>query len=311
MAALFFIIIASFLIFGGLFALLVTYLNRDNIAFFQRTKGKTTGFTSSVIRSDNKSVTEEFSLSASGGFNLDGYIKFPAEQKKKYPAFIILGGLFTGKELLTLMDDIQKTEPFITVTIDYPYEGEKQISGMKLIRSIPEIRNAGLNTVRGLLLLIDTLKDRTDIDRDRIFMIGVSFGSFFGLAAAACDPSVKLTAVLYGGGHINPLIAANLPFRIPGINQLIGLAGSWIVRPLEPLQYVHSISPRPLLIIAGKNDPKFPYRCAQALYNRAKEPKEIIWFSSAHPQPTRNQLVSELTVTVVKWLKEHEYISED
>ncbi|MBI3012598.1 MAG: alpha/beta fold hydrolase [Elusimicrobia bacterium] len=43
----------------------------------------------------------------------------------------------------------------------------------------------------------------------------------------------------------------------------------------SPIYHVHKLSPRPLLIIQGGNDPRMPVSEGQSLYDKAGEPKEI------------------------------------
>lgn len=282
---------------------LIRYFTRDYRKFFIRTKGSIVNITSEPIAENSSFKTEHFQIETSGGFKLNGYLKIPVQTTGKYPMFIILGGLFTGKDVIGLVDDIPDTEPVITLSIDYPYEGEKRLSWYKLILALPAIRRAALNCVRGILLSVDMLSNRKEVNPDRIYLVGISFGAFFGMAAAACDSRIKSVASLYGGGKIDKLATVNLPFKLGVINNLIGKIAQWIALPVEPLQYAKYISPRPLLVVGGSDDEKFPRDCAQSLYDCAGNPKDILWFESKHVEPEKNDLTLELTRTVVNWMK--------
>jgi len=282
---------------------LARYFTRDNRKFFRRTAGGIAHVETAVTARNETSRTERFTIRATRKFSLTGYIRVPEPAGRKYPACIVLGGLFTGKEIVDLVCDIPGIEPVIIATMDYPYGGEKRIKPRQVVPAVPAIRRAAMNSVRGVLLMLEMLLRRPDVDAGRIHFVGVSFGAFFGMAAAACDPRIRSVASLYGGGRIHKLIATNLPYRIPLVNAVIGRLSQWIVYPVEPLRYARHIAPRPLLIVAGSDDERFPRDCAQALFDRAGAPRDIVWFTSRHVQPARNELTRELAETYAAWMK--------
>jgi len=284
-------------------AWIVRYFTRDNRSYFSRTAGAAKAVKVETISREKGYRTDRFVISASRGFTLTGYLKVPDVKDRKLPVYIILGGLFTGKEVVGLLYDLPGIEPYVIASMDYPYEGEKRLKWWQILFMLPRIRRAAMNSVRGVLLMLDMLQQHPCVDSSRLYVVGVSFGAFFGMAAAAVDSRIKSVASLFGGGKIRRLIAVNLPFRLPLVNALTGRLAYWLVHPLEPLQYARYIAPRPLLVVGGSDDEKFPADCAQALYDAAGEPRDILWFSSKHVEPTKNDLTLELTETVVAWMK--------
>ena len=55
-----------------------------------------------------------------------------------------------------------------------------------------------------------------------------------------------------------------------------------MMAPIEPLNFVEKISPRPLLFINAENDEVIPKPMAMLLHAKAEEPKKIIWYNSKH-----------------------------
>jgi len=294
----------------GLLSWFIWYLVRDNRAFFRRATGEIKDIRTDVISRISGFRTEHFELQCSRGFRLSGYIKIPDSSNKAFPVMLLLGGVFTGKNVVELVENIPEVEPVIIVSIDYPYEGKKRLKWWQIILALPKIRRAAVNSVRGLLLMIDMLSKRDEVDENRIYLSGVSFGAFFGIAAAACDTRIRSVASLYGGGKLEKLVASNLPFRIPVINHIIGIIAKFIVYPFEPLHYVRDIAPRPLLVVGSSSDEKFPEACARALYDKASQPKDLLWFQSKHPNPTRNDLTLEMTYVVARWMKNRGLLKE-
>ncbi|MGA9115350.1 MAG: alpha/beta hydrolase [Bacteroidota bacterium] len=76
--------------------------------------------------------------------------------------------------------------------------------------------------------------------------------------------------------------------------------GMVLLRPLEPMGNVASVTPVPLLMINGTEDEQVPRRCAEMLYAAAGRPRKIVWIESAHVHP-RNV---DLTRKIVRVLKE-------
>lgn len=290
-------------IFAGFLLWFIWYLLRDNRKYFERNPGKITGIETHIIKQENGTTVEQFIIRSSLGFRFVGYMRIPESKNDKLPVMLLLAGLFTGKDVVDLVEDIPGIEPFIILSIDYPYEGEKRIKWWQILLALPKIRQASMNCVRGIFMVLDMLEKREDVDSDRIYLTGVSFGSFFGIAAAACDTRIKSVASLFGGGKIEKLVATNLPFKIPVFNNCVGRLAKTIMYPLEPMHFIQYIAPRPLLVVGGESDAQFPRDCATALYDKAGEPKDLVWFQSDHPDPTNNELTLELTKEVVIWMK--------
>lgn len=282
----------------------IRYLLRDNRSFFKRTAGTTVDVNTEIVDNKNGFVTEHFALRSSRGFTMNGYLKRPESVEKKLPVMLLLAGLFTGKDVIEMVEEIPDIEPYIILSIDYPYEGRKRLKWWQILIALPRIRKAAMNCVRGIFMILDMLEKRDDADSERIFLSGVSFGSFFGMAAAACDNRIRSVASLFGGGKIEKLVATNLPFSFSLFNKFVGITAKLIVYPLEPMHYVRYISPRPLLVVGGKEDKQFPEDCATALYDKAGDPKVLLWFQSDHPHPTNNELIRELTNEVGLWMKQ-------
>ncbi len=69
----------------------------------------------------------------------------------------------------------------------------------------------------------------------------------------------------------------------------------------NPIDVVHQISPRPLLLIHGEYDPLIPLSHARALYARAGQPKQLIVIPhGSHDIPNLNRRTRNW---IVKWIE--------
>jgi len=237
------------------------------------------------------------------------YLRIPAHRRPS-PVMILLGGLNTGREVINLVGETELTRDFVFMSMDYPYKGKKKnVPVLEFIRAIPAIRKAGFNAVGAVLTMIDYLETLPEVNKEQIFVTGVSFGAYFAIASGALDSRVKAVASLYGGGDISLLIEKNVQWGPKFIRKLGGFLAELLVLPVEPLRYVERISPRHFLMVNGSIDEKIPLESVQKLYEQAKQPKELIWFETKHIQPTKSELTQELTEIVNQWLQNKNLVS--
>lgn len=69
---------------------------------------------------------------------------------------------------------------------------------------------------------------------------------------------------------------------------------------VNPISSIEKVSPRPLLMIHGENDDLIPPSHAQRLYEKAKEPKELVMIPGGEHQLRTNE---KAISTAVTWLK--------
>jgi len=306
-----------FLIAFFLFAVIISiniiiYMNKDYKEFFIRNKGKITSIEEKLY-SDSQNLSKySIKIENNRNYKINCYLRKPKSGKKKYPAFILLGGLVTGKDVIDLVGDVSYADSVIFLSMDYVYEGKKKFKGLEILGSLGKIRWAVFNSISGILVLTDYLCSRKDIDKSRIFLAGVSFGGFFSTTDGGIDDRIKAVISVYSGGDIKNLLIYSLirDQHIKGktINKILGSFGAFLIKPAEPLLYVDKISPRPLLIISGKKDERIPPRFVKKLYDRAKAPKDIIWLETNHIHPTKSEITQKITEIIMNWFLEKKLI---
>jgi hypothetical protein len=271
-------------------------------------RGKLTGTEEYLIDESGGHRFLEITFESSNGLRTRGILKTPAESGKLHPAFLILGGLRTGRRTL---DYISGTKGIVMLALDYPYEGEKSgLSKWEFIRAAPRIRRAVLDTAPAAMMAVDYLLERDDVDPARIIVIGGSLGTFFVPAHAAIDGRTAAAVMIYGAGDIQSLLSASgeLPRWLAGP---AGWLGAVLVSPVEPLKYIGEISPRPLLMISGTKDPRIPERCSRLLHEAAGEPKTVRWIDAAHVSVQEEQFHRLVTGIMIDWLVERRLVPQE
>jgi dienelactone hydrolase len=216
--------------------------------------------------------------------------------EKRYPAIVLLGGKATGKYAVDYALDIQDV---IIVAPDYPYEPKPSYSFMEFALDLPEMRQAIIDMIPSVMLIIDYLWQRPDVDTSKIVMLGYSFGAPFVPCILAHDRRVAVAAMVYGGGDMGSLISHNVA-RYEGAvaSEFVGQVSGLLLRPLEPLRFVDDISPIPLVMINGAHDEQVPRENTLMLYRAARQPKKLIWIESRHVHPKNVELTQRIVQTL-------------
>ena len=244
-------------------------------------------------------------LHAANGFRVDIAVRRPAaESLARRRLFVILGGQRAGKEAALLFPD---THGSIVAAIEYPYHGAPNPKGIAVVGQVPAIRRAILDTPPAIMLALDYLLTRADVDTTRVEMIGASFGAPFGAVAAALDPRVTRLWLLHGAANPYRLLEHNLK-RYVGVAPLravvAGAANVLISGPrLDPARWVPRVSPRPVIMINALEDERIPRPLVEQLYESAREPKEQHWLPGQHMQRNRREVLTALVDTVMALAK--------
>ena len=207
----------------------------------------------------------------------------PEDGAGPLPLVVILGGHHTGRDAVRLLGDTRGT---MVAALSYPFEGDPRPETATFLREIPKIRAAFLDTPPAIMIALDYLVRRADVDRARVEAVGVSLGAPFVTIAGALDPRITRVWVLHGsGGSFAPLEMTMR--RTIGFAPLrwtaAAIANVIIAGPrLAPERWVARIAPRPFVMVSAEGDERLPRAAVDKLYRAAREPKRMIWMPGEH-----------------------------
>ena len=245
-------------------------------------------------------------LTAVSGLEVDLLLKRPladsghgAGTEVRRPLALILGGHKTGRDAVRLIPDTRGT---VIAALAYPYQGEHRVKGLRVIKYVPAIRSAVLDTPPAVMLALDYLLQQPGIDPSRVEAVGVSLGAPFMTIAGALDRRITRVWVVHGsGGSYGPLevnLRRAIPFA-PARAAVAGLAVSLVSGPrLAAERWAPKIAPRPFVMINARDDVQVPRALVERLYASAGEPKTIIWVPGGHVR-SRAEVVRPLVDTVL------------
>jgi len=287
------------LLCAGFLACAALYLyTKDYTEYFRERKGTLVYQDIQNANGDSLSDKSYITLRSSTGLAVTCGMLAPKQKGKRYPAVVLIGGNAAGKHAIEYAVDVRDV---VLVAPDYPYAFRKRYPLLQLIRDVPTIRLALLDMVPSVMLVIDYLWRRSDVDTTRLVLLGYSFGAPLVPPIHTRDGRAAVAVMVYGGGNLQSLITHNVRrYEGPVVGRCVGILGWILLRPLEPMECVDRVAPTPLIMINGLDDEQIPRENAEMLYNRAEQPKKIIWLESQHVRPTNVQL----TRTIVQRLTE-------
>ena len=223
-------------------------------------------------------------LTATSGLAVDLMLRRAiADSVRRLPLVVILGGHHTGREAARLLEDTRGTT---VAAVSYPFSGDPRPDAATFLREIPRIRGAFLDTPPAIMLALDYLLRRPDVDSTRVEAVGVSLGAPFVCIAGALDGRITRVWALHGSGGSYEPLEANMRRTIPLAPVRVVaavLANVIIAGPrLDPVHWVGRIAPRPFVMVNASGDERLPHDAILALYRAAHPPKEIVWMRGEH-----------------------------
>jgi dienelactone hydrolase len=260
------------------------YLLRDPLPHFLARRSSLATVAESAPELDRGYEVRQVRLTATSGLAVELTTRRAVQDGTgRLPLVVILGGHHTGRDAVRMLGDTRGT---VVAAVSYPFTGDPRPDAATFLREIPAIRAAFLDTPPALMLALDYLLRREDVDSGRVEAVGVSLGAPFVSIAGALDTRFTRVWVLHGsGGSFAPLemnMRRTIPFA-PLRFAAAGLADVIIAGPrLAPERWVPRIAPRPFMMVSADGDERLPRAAVEALYRSAREPKSLVWMPGRH-----------------------------
>jgi dienelactone hydrolase len=279
-------------------------------------------------------------------FTFDGYkgeqvptlIALPMKGTgKKLPAVIFLHGIGQNKNFLKEITAPYNQTGFALLCFDQYTRGERKLRGKQsFLARCKAFAQRAAKTVNETRRLLDYLSTRPDIDPQRIYLVGASYGAVTGSTVLAKDKRLRAGVLVYGGGDFGKLLNSdanhlsvaaalglidgrNLNPEKPPLPKLtrsqerkVGFVLGCIVPvaryflgAADPIRYAGQIAPRPVYFQNGAHDVLVPVAAGKALQDAAREPKKITWYDSDHVGIDLEQ-TKRVLMDGLKWLLEQD-----
>ncbi|MFC2076083.1 alpha/beta hydrolase family protein [candidate division KSB1 bacterium] len=222
---------------------------------------------------------EKLVFRSCGGDLVPGFLALPNDSTLA-PFPVILAahgagdGITSGKNKTYIREwmDVLTAAGYAVLAIDAKYYNERAheafFAGTREMMARPHLRrDAFIQTVVDWRRGIDYLESRPDIDTDRLGFVGSSMGTMYGMILCAVDQ--RILAAIFKVGGMFPDERAPRP-------------------PIDQINYIGRIAPRPLLMVNGLKDAGWATTGAKKIYGYAGEPKKNLWYDTGHDLPTHH-----------------------
>jgi fermentation-respiration switch protein FrsA (DUF1100 family) len=246
--------------------------------------------------SQNGQLSESVTLESDSGLQVSFRVIREVREGAPLPVLLVLGGHRTGSDSVDLFGEVNQRA---IVGVDYPYDGPDKVKGLiPTLGIIPKARQAILDIVPSVSLILDWLVGQDWADKNRIIIVGASLGVPFAATAAARDERITGVMLVHGAADTRLWLEVQVARRIDTgfLHYPVSTVLYWLAygSVFDTGTLVADISPRPVLIVGARDDERTPEGQAEVLFDGAREPKRLRFTEGRHIQPNRNTIITEL-----------------
>jgi len=244
---------------------------------------------------------EDAQFSSSDGIKLKGWF-IKGNGKGRVPTVIICHGLGANRSDFTELAAGLSRNGYNTLLFDFRGHGESERKASSF----------GYLEQRDLLGAIRYVKERKDVDAEEIAVYGFSMGGAVAILTAAETSDIKgviadssFTTLREQGERL--FSGSFLPSSIflRPITWMYELYFRLDAGKVAPIDRIHDISPRGVMIIGGGEDEQMPSSDAMRLFAAAGEPKELWLIPGAVHGGTVYMVGDEYRKRVLRFLDSH------
>ncbi len=207
----------------------------------------------------------------------------PAQGTGPWPLVVVLYGMGQTMKLFDTAANAVTSRGFAIVVFEQYGWGERTGRALVGISEKADVDERAHRTYLESRLLLDALRDWNEINPQRCYLWGFSFGGMCAARVVAAEPRYRACVISVCGGDFQDIFGDNqLSFPLSFAVRLLWRVSKPTVQPLDPIGVIAEISPRPILFQSALHDGVIPESAALALQDAAHEPKTIRWYDTNH-----------------------------
>jgi len=219
------------------------------------------------------------SFSSPDGGSVTGLLVDPVTRSSLRPGIVLMHGMPGTARSVEAEAKLLASYGAVVIAIDAPFNRR---SG-STVRFIDDDRAEQIQLIKDLQRAVDVLRSRANVDDDRIGYVGFSYGGAMGVLFVPIERRLKAAALVVADGGLvshftgpedaNMMASLSCATRVNWFREMV---------PIEPIRFISSASPTPLLLQSGKLDALVSIADAETLQAAAPEPKTIRWYQAGH-----------------------------
>jgi fermentation-respiration switch protein FrsA (DUF1100 family) len=234
-------------------------------------------------------------LTSTSGLTATGWLYHPPGTMERHPAVLLQNGREENSDVIRRLP--AEFGDVVVLSLDYPAEMPSVLRLGDVVRHYRRVDRAARQIPALFSLGATYLRRRPDVDSTRIAVAATSFAVPFATIAAAFDTTFRNVALIYGAGDLPRVIAANLTTRPSALRHPLAWLATRPFAEFAPERFIGRISPRPVVMVNGSDDPQMPNDAVRRLYDAARAPKSLVWMKTGHLMPSDSALIRSLVDT--------------
>src|SRR5262245_61367917 len=212
--------------------------------------------------------------STSSGKKIEAFLLAPPGTEKK-PAVIFVHGAGADRTELIGPAAWLAARDVVTLTLTEPSTAHLPPPADSLARQLQQTRNVQVADVVAVRRAVDLLRERTDVDPDRIGYLGWSSGAKTGALVAATEPHIGAFVLLSAGAAPLSAFIQQAPTNMR--KQVKEILGS-----IDPIRYIARARPGSVLLENGRQDQIVPQSALKNIVRAAPEDTVVHWYAAPH-----------------------------
>jgi dipeptidyl aminopeptidase/acylaminoacyl peptidase len=182
------------------------------------------------------------------------------------------------------------TDGVVSLLVDTPWSRERWFGQ----RDSAKDYEFTVQMAKDVRRALDVLVAQPRIDPSRVAVVGHDFGAMWGALAVAADP--RVTHFVYAAGTSSFTDWYLYTPKREGAEREAFVAK---LAPLDPINFLPKIAPRPVLLQFGTKDPHVKNEAAKAQADATNNPKTIKFYDNAE-----HELTFQARLDRLAWLRE-------
>ena len=219
------------------------------------------------------------SFSSPDGGSVTGLLFDPVGRSSMRPGIVLMHGLPGNARVMAAYAQLLAQYGAVVIAIDAPFARR---SGPP-VRFSTEDRAEQIQLIKDLQRAVDVLRERPNVDDERIAYLGISYGGAMGALFVGIERRLEAAVLVVGdGGLVSHFTGPEDVDFMASLSCATRVNWFRAMTPIEPIRFIPHASSTALLLQNGRSDNLVPESDAEQLHAAAPGTTTIRWYAAGH-----------------------------